>query len=120
MIFLKYDANGRVYLKYFRPFHEQDGLNKTKEQLEQEGILVNNIPNAGELAGKDAVLYVNAEDKTLYYQYYDSSNDLTSPESEFTEIKQETQLLKAQNNALSERADFIEDVVAEMAVQVYQ
>lgn len=31
------------------------------------------------------------------------------------ELKQENQLLKAQNNALSERADFIEGVVAEMA-----
>ncbi|MEZ7170763.1 hypothetical protein [Sporosarcina sp. OR05] len=36
------------------------------------------------------------------------------------QLKHENQLLKAQNNALSERASFIEDVVAEMATQVYQ
>lgn len=36
------------------------------------------------------------------------------------QLKQENQLLKAQNNALAERADFIEDVIAEMATQVYQ
>lgn len=35
-------------------------------------------------------------------------------------LEHEKDLLKAQNNALSERADFIEDVVAEMAAQVYQ
>lgn len=36
------------------------------------------------------------------------------------ELKQENELLKARDKALSERADFIEDVVAEMATQVYQ
>lgn len=35
-------------------------------------------------------------------------------------LEQENELLKAQKDALSERADFIEDVVAEMAEQVYQ
>lgn len=36
------------------------------------------------------------------------------------QLKHEKQLLKAQNNALAERADFIEDIIAEMAMQVYQ
>lgn len=36
------------------------------------------------------------------------------------EMNQENTLIKAQNQALTERADFIEDVVAEMAAQVYQ
>lgn len=35
------------------------------------------------------------------------------------QLKQENALLKAQNQALTERADFIEDVVAEMATRVY-
>lgn len=35
-------------------------------------------------------------------------------------LKKENELLKARDKALSERADFIEDVVAEMATQVYQ
>ncbi|WP_193723765.1 hypothetical protein [Paenibacillus sp. P13VS] len=35
-------------------------------------------------------------------------------------LEQETLLLKAQSGALSERADFVEDVIAEMAVQVYE
>lgn len=39
---------------------------------------------------------------------------------EIEEMKSENVLLKAQNQALTERADFIEDVVAEMAAQVYQ
>lgn len=36
------------------------------------------------------------------------------------DLVQENVLLKAQNSALSERADFVEDVIAEMATQVYK
>ncbi|CQR58406.1 XkdW family protein [Paenibacillus riograndensis] len=36
------------------------------------------------------------------------------------QLQKENLLLKSQNNALSERADFIEDIIAEMAMRVYQ
>jgi len=39
---------------------------------------------------------------------------------EIEELRQENILLKAQNSALTERTEFIEDVIAEMAQQVYQ
>ncbi|QVY60921.1 hypothetical protein [Cytobacillus gottheilii] len=42
------------------------------------------------------------------------------PEIEFNKLKDENTLLKAQNSSLSERADFIEDVIAEMAMNVYR
>lgn len=42
------------------------------------------------------------------------------PQEEFETLKQDSTLLKAQSSALSERADFVEDVIAEMAVQVYE
>ena len=35
------------------------------------------------------------------------------------ELEQENKLLKAQLNAATERSDFIEDCIAEMAMQVY-
>lgn len=35
------------------------------------------------------------------------------------ELEQENKLLKAQLNAVTERSDFIEDCIAEMAMQVY-
>ncbi|MBY9080985.1 hypothetical protein KIH86_07515 [Paenibacillus sp. HN-1] len=41
-------------------------------------------------------------------------------EEKLARLEQENTLLKAQNAALSDRADFIEDVIAEMAMQVYQ
>ncbi|CAI6073884.1 hypothetical protein PAECIP112173_02304 [Paenibacillus sp. JJ-100] len=42
------------------------------------------------------------------------------PQEEFESLKQESTLLKAQSSALSERADFVEDVIAEMATQLYK
>ena len=42
------------------------------------------------------------------------------PQEEFEGLKQDNTLLKAQSSALSERADFVEDVIAEMATQVYK
>lgn len=69
---------------------------------------------------------VNPETKELNFSYPDPNEPeveqpYEAPLSEkVASLEQENQLLKAQNNALSERADFIEDVVAEMAAQVYQ
>lgn len=69
---------------------------------------------------------VNPETRELEFSYPDP-NEPEAPQEfrpplsmEVEELKQENELLKAQNNAISERADFIEDVVAEMAIQVYQ
>lgn len=69
---------------------------------------------------------VNPETKELEFSYPDPNEPEEPPvyEAPLSEkvasLEQENQLLKAQNNALSERANFIEDVVAEMATQVYQ
>ncbi|QCT03802.1 hypothetical protein E6C60_3091 [Paenibacillus algicola] len=69
---------------------------------------------------------VNPETGTLEFAYPDPDEPETPPvyqpplSDQVNELKQENALLKAQNAALSERADFIEDVIAEMANQVYQ
>ena len=39
---------------------------------------------------------------------------------QIAELEQNNKLLEAKNQALADRADFIEDVVAEMATKVYQ
>lgn len=69
---------------------------------------------------------VNTETKELEFSYRDPNEPeieqpYQAPLSEQVEdLKQENMILKAQNKAISERADFIEEVVAEMAMQVYQ
>lgn len=47
-------------------------------------------------------------------------DDELSPEEQMEKLEAENKLLKARNQALSERADFIEDLIAEIAMQVYQ
>lgn len=46
-------------------------------------------------------------------------DELKSPEERLTELEKENTLLKAQLQAQADRSEFIEDCIAEMAMQVY-
>lgn len=69
---------------------------------------------------------VNPETLELEFSYPDPNDPEQPPvfqrplSVEVEELRQENILLKAQNSAISERTEFIEDVIAEMAIQVYQ
>lgn len=56
--------------------------------------------------------WIRPEPKPLYEPGPTKAERLTALETE-------NELLKAQNQALSGRADFIEDIVAEMALKIY-
>src|SRR5699024_6182997 len=56
---------------HYMPFHEVHGMGKSKEELEQEGILVDSIPEPQQIEGKSAVLHFNPETKDLWYEYED-------------------------------------------------
>ncbi|MNP35254.1 hypothetical protein D3C76_1285780 [compost metagenome] len=43
-----------------------------------------------------------------------------TPEEKFSVMESENKILKAQNQALSDRAEFIENVITEMAIMLYQ
>ncbi|MGF6354085.1 hypothetical protein ABIE27_001995 [Paenibacillus sp. 4624] len=45
---------------------------------------------------------------------------ITVPEEDFELLKQESTLLKAQSKALSDRAEFTDEVIAEMALEIYK
>jgi len=53
------------------PFDEVHGLHKTVEELNQTGILVENLanPNAGEY--QSSILHVNPITKATWYEYVD-------------------------------------------------
>ena len=42
-----------------------------------------------------------------------------APQTQIEQLQQENKLLKAQIQAQTERSDFVEDCIAEMAIQVY-
>lgn len=71
MIFLKYNETNKVTYQHHKPFHKKHGLGKTIEQLEQEGILVDSIPEPEQIEGKQAILYCNPDTKELWYEYED-------------------------------------------------
>ncbi|WP_207653319.1 hypothetical protein [Clostridium cochlearium] len=71
MIFIKVNNCNQVNYTHYMPFHEKHGLGKTQEQLEQEGILVDSIPEPKQIEGKAPILYCNPETKELWYEYED-------------------------------------------------
>lgn len=70
--------------------------------------------------------YIDPTTKQPFFVYPDPSDPGEQPppqlplSEQIKELQDENKLLKAQNTALSDRADFIEDCIAEMAMQVYQ
>ncbi|MFP7447165.1 hypothetical protein SFC50_26070 [Bacillus infantis] len=46
--------------------------------------------------------------------------DPDSPQAKMQQLEDENNLLKMQNQAITERSDFLEDVIAEMAMEVYK
>lgn len=72
-----------------------------------------------------ARLCVEAPDEVRPNWYYDSGSNTFSkspfiqPKPTAEDLAAENKLLKAQVQAQTERSDFLEDCIAEMAVQVY-
>ncbi|APH23809.1 hypothetical protein [Clostridium botulinum] len=56
---------------HYMPFDNVYGLHKTKEELEQEGILIENIPEPKYIENKQAIMYWNPADKQIFYEYED-------------------------------------------------
>lgn len=95
MIYFKFDTNGRKEYRHNFPFHEKDGLGKTREQLEQEGILVEQLPpKLPKVEGKTQELYYI--DGQLVWQYEDIP---LAPEEMKNEKIQELELKVAENTA---------------------
>jgi len=85
MIFIRTNSDGKIVFVHYKPFDEKVGLNKTQEELEAEGILVDSIPEENEIEGKIATLYYSV-DNGLYWKYEDEPKIET--EEEIKSLKQ--------------------------------
>lgn len=56
---------------HYMPFDNIYGLHKTKEELELEGVLIENIPEPKYIENKQAIMYWNPVDKQIFYEYED-------------------------------------------------
>jgi hypothetical protein len=65
MRYIEHDNNGMVTFEHCVPFDAINGLDKTQTELEQTGLLVDDIPSKT-ISGTR--LYVNPETKELWYQ----------------------------------------------------
>jgi hypothetical protein len=65
------DTKFSIGMVHYMPFDEVDGLHKTKEELEVEGILINEIPQPNAVEGKSANMFWNPVDKCVFYEYAD-------------------------------------------------
>lgn len=70
MIYLKTEGN-RVIFSHYMPFDRYHGLGKTREELEQEGTLVESVPEPEQTKEKSAILHCNPQTKELWYEYED-------------------------------------------------
>ena len=69
--FLQVDDTGRVMLIHNMPFDAVNGMGKTKDELLQMGVLVDEVPEPERIDGKIPLPYYTAE-HGLYYEYEDA------------------------------------------------
>lgn len=105
MKFLQYeketDTKALVTTIHYKPFDKVDGLRKTKEELEEVGVLVDYIPPAIDEIGKRASLYINLETKELWYEYVEI------PSGDTDDLKALKEKMEQQKNAMTEAYDAI-------------
>lgn len=102
MIFIKFkEDNKTIEFIHHAPFDPTYGLDKTEEELKEEGLLVEGIPVPEVLPGKRAELKYTAE-RGLYYEYVDA--DLT--ESDL--IKKQQEALEQENKQLGQQVSDLE------------
>lgn len=106
MIYVEYEnRNGKcvvTFIHYF-PFDEVHGLGKTKEELEQSGLFVDEIPDPEE-NGKIPQLLVNPDTKELWYEYLE--RPLT--------LEEKLQLIEQENSELKQRIEIIQQALDEL------
>lgn len=85
------------------------GRHKIDFEKDNNGTFVDKVPDKEDREGFTSALMFDGEN--LWWEYTPNS----TPEPPLSEVE----LLKAQNKALSDRLEFTEDLIAEMAMKVY-
>lgn len=85
MIFIKLDVNKDIEFVHHMPFDSSYGLNKTKDELERMGKLVDSLP-VPENNGMNHILKYDKTNDTFYYEYVDR---ILSPEEKIEQLEQD-------------------------------
>lgn len=98
MIFIEIKNNIMTGFIHNQPFDSKYGLGKTREELLQEGILVESIPEPEQIEGKSPVLKYNGTE--IYYEYIDASVDEMAALK--NQLAEQSQKLAEQEQAIME------------------
>ncbi|PER25444.1 hypothetical protein [Bacillus cereus] len=103
MIFIKFKSKEDTTIEFIHhaPYDPIYGLDKTEEELMEEGLLMEELPVPELQPGKYGVLYYTDE-RGLYYEYVDV--ELT----EADRIKQQQEALEQENKQLGQQVSDLE------------
>lgn len=104
MIYIKLDNNNEEISTHYQPFDEMNGLRKSREELEKEGVLVEELPIREEREGFSSKLKYNPDKQELFYIY--------------TELeKTPEQLQKEKISILEQRTKAAEDMLLQLMME---
>lgn len=81
------DTKEKIGFIHYDPFNEKYGLHKTKEELQKQGVFVDNIPKE-EQEGKTAELFYNPVTNECFYEYSDAPKGIPSLEEQINSLGQ--------------------------------
>jgi hypothetical protein len=90
LIYIEINKDNSIGLTHYMPFDEVHGLGKTKEELEESGLLVESLPISEDMIGKSQVLKYD-ETKGLHYEYVDRQ---LTPEEKLEQVQEKQELMQ--------------------------
>ncbi len=85
MIYIEINKNNIVTTRHFYPFDKELGYGKTEEELLKTGFLVESIPEAERIEGKEPILKYDPNTKTLCYDYVENTDAVNKEKIDFLE-----------------------------------
>lgn len=88
---------------HYMPFDEENGLGKTEDELSQEGILIEELPELETIENKIPVLYCNPTTKEVWYEQVDADIPPTPRETPLEQrVSEQEQQIQSLNIAMAQ------------------
>ena len=89
-IYIRVGKNNIIECIHRSPFDPTNGLQSTRDELEQAGFFVDTVPEPDMIEGKRAISKYNPDTKSVYYDYVDiplsSTERIEQLEQAFNEL----------------------------------
>lgn len=68
-VYIRVNKSNVIEFIHHNPFHPNEGLGMSREELETQGKFVESIPEPNTPLGKRAILMYNPDTNSVYYKY---------------------------------------------------